>query len=121
MPYLIQGKSVSLATEPFLEGDKHFVSLREIAEALGGSLAFDNSTKVASVTIAPWTAPVEEGNTSLMASSNGKEVPVTLSAPPYVENDEMFVPFDFFRDAFGYQVAFNDDTVSITNPNLPVG
>jgi hypothetical protein len=38
-------------------------------------------------------------------------------SPPYVEDGQMYVPFDFFRDAFGYSVSIAGDTVNITNPN----
>lgn len=121
MPYVIQGKPVTLATEPVLQNDKHYVPLDEILGQLGGSVTFDNNTKVATATIAPWTATVTDGSTSVSMVGNGQTVPVTLTAPPYIENDALFVPYDFFQTAFGYQVSFDNDTVSVTNPNLPVG
>jgi hypothetical protein len=122
MPYVIQGKPVTLATEPFVQNDKHYVSLREILEQVGGSVEFDNSTKVATATIAPWTETITMDDPAVpMASTANQQITVTLTAPPFVDNDEMYVPYDFFRDAFGYKVDFDNDTVSITNPNLPVG
>lgn len=117
MPYNIQGSTVNLGTEPFLRNDKHYVSLREVTEQLGGNLSFDNEAKVATATIGPWAAHVQMASGDVSVDGNGTTTPVNLSAPAYVENDEMFVPFDFFRDAFGYEVGMSNDTVSITNPN----
>ena len=117
MPYVIQGNNVPLPTEPFLHGDKHYVSLREVLGALGGTVDFDNNAKVATAVIGPWTAQITMGDTNVTVNGNGSDVPVTLTAPAYVEDDQMFVPFDFFRDAYGYNVGFADDTVTITNPN----
>ena len=124
MPYVVQGKPVSLDTEPFLQGDKHYVSLREVVGALDGSVTFDNDTKVSTATIAPWTADVTNDDTSVpMTSTANQSATVTLTAAPFIDNDEMYVPYDFLRDAFGYKVDFDEDTttVTITNPNIPAG
>ena len=117
MPYNIQGNAVNLETEPFMHGDKHYVSLREVTEALGGQLSFDNDSKVASANIGPWTANVQMGTENIEVVGNGATTPVNLTAPSYIDGDQMYVPFDFFHDAFGYAVSFDNETVSITNPN----
>lgn len=118
MPYNIQGNAVTLGSEPFLHNDKHYVPLRDIVEALGGSLDFDNSAKVAHAKIGPWDATVTMGDTNVtVTGSDGKEIPVTLTAPAYVENDTFYVPYDFLHDAYGYEVSFDGDTLNVTNPN----
>ena len=117
MPYNIQGNMISLNTEPFMHDGKHYVSLREVTEALGGNLGFDNSSKTATATIGPWAAQVQMDNGGVSVTGNGNTTPVSLTAPPYIEDGEMYVPFDFFRDAYGYDVSFAGDTVSIMNPN----
>jgi hypothetical protein len=117
MPFIIQGNTTNLPTEPFLHNDKHYVALREVLQELGGTVDFDNTAKVATATIGPWSAQVEMGNQNVTVNGNGQSVPVTLTAPPYVDDNQMFVPFDFFRDVYGYNVSFSGDTVTITNPN----
>ena len=113
MPYNIQGNAVSLGAEPFLHNNKHYVPLRDLVHALGGTVAFDNDTKVATASIGQWTATVQMADENVDVSGT----PVTLSAPPYVEDGQMYVPFDFFHDAFGYTVSLAGDTVNIENPN----
>jgi hypothetical protein len=40
--------------------------------------------------------------------------PVTLAADPYVEEDLMWVPVTFFKDAFGYNVAADPASGDVT-------
>jgi len=115
MPYVIQGSTVSLGAEPFLHNGKHYVPLRDVITQLGGQVSFDNVSKTASATIAPYTATIQMGDRNVDVSGT----PVQLSADPFVEDDQMFVPFDFFHDAYGYEVNLdpNSKTMSIINPN----
>ena len=113
MPYNIEGSEYYFASEPVLRNDKNYVPLRDTVETLGGSVTFDNATKTAVATIATYAATVTEGNRDVDVSGQA----VTLTAEPIIESGEMFVPFDFFRDAYGYNTAFSAGTVTITNPN----
>ncbi|MES2462509.1 MAG: copper amine oxidase N-terminal domain-containing protein [Armatimonadota bacterium] len=117
MPYMIQGKAQTLETEPFVQNGKHYIPLRDVVQALGGSVSFDNDTKMAQATIGPWTAALTMGDENVTVSGNGTNTPVTLTAPPYVEEEQFFVPFDFLRDAYGYDVSFEGETLNIVNPN----
>jgi hypothetical protein len=117
MPYNIQGSATTLETEPFLLNNKHYIPLRDVVEALGGSVVFNNDAKMAQATIGPWTANVMLADENVTVTGNGNETPVRLSAPPYVEGDQFFVPFDFLRDAYGYNVSFEGETLNIVNPN----
>lgn len=119
MPFNIQGQTVDLGTEPFIHNNKHYVSLREVVNALGGTVTFNNDTKAATATIGQWVATVQMANRNVDVSGTV----VSLTADPYVEDGQMYVPFDFFRDAYGYDVAAASDdaggpTISITNPNV---
>ena len=117
MPYMIQGSVTTLGTEPSWLNGKHYIPLRDVVEALGGTVTFDNDAKVAHAVIGPWTAALTMGDENVMVSGNGNDTPVTLTAPPYVEGDQFLVPFDFLRDAYGYNVSFEGETLNITNPN----
>lgn len=118
MPYNIQGSPVSLGTEPFLHNNKHYVPLRDVVQALGGTVTFDNNAKMATAAIGQWTATVQMANEQVPVTGDSGTTTVTLSAPPYVEDDQMLVPFDFFREVFGYSVSLAGDTMNITNPNV---
>jgi hypothetical protein len=40
-----------------------------------------------------------------VSSTDGRSQTVNLSSAPFVENDTMYVPWDFFRDVYGYQTS----------------
>lgn len=117
MPYTIQGQAAQIPTEPEVRDGRTYVPLREVVEALGGSLSWDNSAKVATATIANWVARVDPDNTHVDVSNKG----VTLQAPPRLDSDgTVWVPASFFNTAFGYQVDINGNNISIVNPNAPM-
>ena len=109
MPYVINGQALNLSEEPISRDGTYYVPLLEVTNALGGNVGWDNNTKTASATIGQWTANVQMMNNAV--DVNG--TPVNLSAPPYVENDTMYVPWDFFRDAYGYKASFDGSTLNI--------
>lgn len=117
MPYTYQGNPIAISVEPFEQDGKHFIPLRETVEALGGSLDFDNVNKVALATIGPWTANVGMGSSNITVNGNGNTYNVTLTDEPFIEDGVTYVPFDLLRDAFGYQLTFDNGTVHIVNPN----
>jgi hypothetical protein len=119
MPYIIQGQEHNLSTDPFLggSGDKHYIPLREVITALGGSLSWDNFEKAATAVIGPWSAVIPDGASNVTVSGNGQDIPVTLSAPAMLQDNQMFVPWDFLNTAYGYKVDLAGNTMTISNPN----
>ncbi len=109
MPYNINGQTASIAEEPVERDGRHYVPLAALVEALGGTVSWDNSAKTASATIGQWTAQVQDGSTSVDVSGTA----VTLAAPPYVENDTIYVPWDFFHTAYGYKTNMEGETLYI--------
>jgi hypothetical protein len=109
MPYNIGGQIVNIPEEPTEKDGRHYVPLAAVVQALGGSVAWDNTTKTAAATIGQWTAHVQEGSDDVMVNTT----PVTLDAPPYIENDKMFVPWDFFKVAYGYKADIEGGTLYI--------
>jgi hypothetical protein len=109
MPYVLNGQEQQISEEPIERDGRHFVPLAQMVETLGGQVTWDNNTKTAQATIGQWTANVQEGNTNVNVSGT----PVNLSAAPYVENGTMYVPWDFFRDAYGYKTNMEGDTLYV--------
>lgn len=108
MPYVINGENQTLE-EPVEVNGRHYVPLAHLVEVLGGMVTWDNTSKTASCTIGQWTAKVQDGNSTV--DVNGQQV--NLSASPYVENGTMYVPWDFFHDAYGYKANMEGDTLNI--------
>jgi len=110
MPYTLNGKEVQLSQDPVEKDGRHFVPLKEIVENLGGSVEWDNNTKTARSTIGKWTATFVNGESDV--DVNGQNV--LLSAPPYVEADRMYVPWDFFHDVYGYKADLEGEKLTVS-------
>jgi hypothetical protein len=109
MPYSLNGQNATISEEPTVRNGKHYVPLAEVVQQLGGNVNWDNNAKTATATIGQWTATIRMGDQSVDVSGT----PVTMSAPAYVENDTMYVPWDFFRDAYGYKANMEGDTLYV--------
>lgn len=113
MAYDIQGQRLPGTAQPQIREGRTYIPLREVAEALGGALTWDNNAKRGTVTLGKWTATLTMADTHV--DVNG--IDVTLQAPPFVdENNTMWVPATFFRDAFGYEVGINGNDIRIALP-----
>src|SRR5205809_3719639 len=109
MPYMINGQPAPIDEEPIETDGKHYVPLEDVVQALGGSVRWDDSAKTAYATIGQWTAAVQMSNQTVDVSGTQ----VNLSQAPYVEGERMYVPWDFFRDAYGYKASIQDGTLDI--------
>lgn len=109
MPYMLNGQSVSLSEEPVERDGTYYVPLHEVTTALGGQVTWDNNIKMAAATIGQWTANVQMMNAAVDVNGKG----VNISAPPVVEDGKMYVPWDFFRDCYGYKASMDGDTLTI--------
>lgn len=109
MPYVLNGNSVALGDAPVVKGGVTYVPWRDVVEALGGSVSWDNAAKEATGTIAQWTCRFSLGDTS--ADVNGTTV--QIAGAPYVEGGTLYVPADLFRAAYGYKVSAAGSDVNI--------
>ncbi|BDI32735.1 hypothetical protein CCAX7_47860 [Capsulimonas corticalis] len=110
MSYTLNGQAVALTEEPHEKDGVVYVPLKEVVTALGGTVTWDNETKTAAATIGQWTATFQMAENT--ADVNGTAV--TYSAPSYVDNGELYVPVDFFQQAYGYKLAGSGTDVSLS-------
>jgi len=109
MPYVLNGRSVDVDEEPTVREGRNYVPLEAVVQNLGGTVTWEDATKTARATIGQWTAAVQMANPVVDVSGTR----VTLADAPYIENDTMYVPWYFFRDAFGYKVEMEGDTLNV--------
>ena len=109
MPYTLNGQPANITEEPHDQNGTLYVPFAQVVQGLGGTVKWDNDTKAASATIGQWTANFQMAADT--ADVNGTTV--QFSAPSYVDNGELYVPADFFHNAYGYTVAANGTDVSI--------
>jgi hypothetical protein len=109
MPYTLNGQAASIAEEPHEQNGTLYVPFAQVVEGLGGTVTWDNESKQASATIGQWTAVFTMAADT--ADVNGTVV--QFPAPSYVEDGELYVPAEFFHNAYGYKVAVNGTDVNI--------
>lgn len=109
MPYTLNGQPASIAEEPHDQNGVIYVPYAQVVKALGGNVTWDNENKTAAGTVGQWTAKFTMAADT--ADVNGTQV--TFSAPSYVDGGELYVPADFFHNAYGYNVTANGTDVSI--------
>jgi trimeric autotransporter adhesin len=107
MPYTIDGSAIDIA-EPVLTDGTTYVPLANVAQALGGYVDFDNSTKV---------AKVEMGSNVILVQSENSTIDIngtthTLQAPPFIGENQMWVPVRLF-EKLGVRLAVNDGHVTL--------
>jgi len=100
MPYIFNGDMVEIDGEPRLEGGTMFVPLRKVASSLGATVDFEPSSGTAILYINDQIATFTNGQASV--NLNGSDV--KLSAAPFVESGETWVPVRFFESALGYKL-----------------
>ena len=95
-----------------MKDSRTLVPLRAIAEALGATVGFEDTSKTVTLTRGATTVQLQIGNPK--ASVNGQ--PVTLDVPGIIMNGRTLVPVRFISEAFGAPVNWDDfsRTVSIT-------
>ncbi len=112
IPVTLDGLPVEFDVPPTIVGGRALVPFRLLAEALGCDVTWDGATRHVHAT-APWserTADLFIGRTDAQVSGQGR----TLDVPPMIVDGRTLIPLRFFAEAFGAEVAWHDDTRSIT-------
>lgn len=108
MQYVINGVVRDIEEATRING-KHYIPVEAVLYTLGGITEWDNKTKTAKVTLGSNNAIVQMDNAAVTVGDKS----VMLSAPPYVENDTLYVPWNFFRDVFGANSEYQGEVLTI--------
>lgn len=105
----VNGKALALSSGVMTTGNRMFVPLQELAEALGAKVANDAQTKRTTVTYGTRSFSVGDG--SPYAVADGKQS--TLTYPSASLNGSLYVPVKDFGDLLGVQVNWNAGTRTV--------
>ena len=109
MPYVIGGQPVQLEDEPRNLGGPVYAPLRQVMQAIGGTLSWDGPSNTAGATLGGRHARIPTNSSTITVDNQ----PVTLSVPPFMDGDQVWVPIEFFEKAFG-RVAVADASNTVT-------
>lgn len=100
--YSVNGITYTADTQPVVKDNRTFVPYRLLAEALGGSVTYDNSTQ---------TITTVDGGTSIIMTIGSTNytvngTPATMDVAPFINSDNRtMVPLRFLAEALGCKVT----------------
>lgn len=106
----VNGKTISLLTQPLNISGTVLVPIRFISEAFGANVEWDPTFR--SITIKLDTSVVRLQIGNLVASVNGKTSKLTTA--PIIKNSTTLVPIRFISEAFNSEVNWNSKTQSVS-------
>lgn len=117
----LDGKSLVFDVAPVTENNRTLVPIRAVFEAMGATLAWDQTTLTATANKDGTVVAVTVGSTTPTINGVGKIIDV----PAIAVNGRIMAPLRFVAEAFGGTVIWNQSlqTISIysTPVNLPSG
>lgn len=100
--YSVNGITYTADTQPVVQDNRTFVPYRLLAETLGGSVTYDNSTQ---------TITTVDGGTSIIMTIGSTNytvngTPATMDVAPFINSDNRtMVPLRFLAEALGCKVT----------------
>ncbi|MFZ5968612.1 MAG: phosphate ABC transporter substrate-binding protein PstS family protein [Bacillota bacterium] len=107
---MVNGKKVAFDVKPYIQDNRTMVPARQILEALGLTLNWDEKTK--KVTAKSGSTAVELIVGSKTAKKDGKSI--ALDAAAQNINGRVIVPLRFIAENFGAKVDWNPSTQTVT-------
>ena len=95
---------------PIIRNDRTMLPIRVVAEALGATVAWNDSLKQVTITKDDLTIEIFIG--SPFAKVNG--TPVQLDSPAFIENSRTYLPIRFVAENLGADVAWDQATQQVT-------
>lgn len=99
-----------MGTTPIVENDRTLLPVRSIIETLGGTVEWNGETLTASLTYGD--DMIELVINSTTAYLNGE--PQELDTAPVVINDRTMLPIRFIAESFGFNVEWDQETLTVT-------
>ena len=95
---------------PIISGDRTFLPIRLIAEALGATVSWDEATQAVTIVDADTTIVIYIGQP--FATVNG--TPVQLDAPAFIANGRTYLPVRFVAENLGATVSWDAEPKAVT-------
>lgn len=110
----VNGTSLQLEASPYISHGHVMVPLREVGQALGGNVSWDQESRTATIRRDRHTAVMTAGNAEALKDG----LAVTLASPPEIRQGRIYIPLRFSAESVGGTVTWHPSsgTASITMP-----
>ena len=100
---IVNNKEIAFDQPPVIENGRTLVPIRAIVEAMGGSVTWNDSSKMATIIKGSQTIKMQIGN-AVMTKNNA---PIKLDVPPKIIGNRTLIPARAIAEAFGASVDWN--------------
>jgi len=114
IPVLIDGLPVTFDVQPIIQHERTLVPFRAVAEALNVAVSWDGDSRTVGAADGKTSVRLQIGNKTAYRNDN----PITLDAPPVIQDGRTLIPLCFFSEAYNCEVVWDgpNHTVRITSP-----
>lgn len=109
----VNGVKVEMDQQPVIENGRTLVPLRAVAEALGCTVAWDDSTKTASFTQGDVIAIVTVGENYIILSDGVYNDRMLIDTPAVIVNSRTMIPLRALSESFGFDVEWDANTRTV--------
>ncbi len=107
--FSIGGQDKTMDVAPFVSGDRSFVPIKYMGEALGADVSWGEVTQTVTIKKDNTVVVVPLGKKVIVV--NGVEIPMDVKA--MVRNDRTYLPAKYVAEAFGYTVDWDEATKTV--------
>ena len=107
------GTQIEFDTVPEVVNERTFVPLRAIAEALGAEVAWDGSKDMVTLARDDVETYLIIGSDETETQKGEETAQGRLDAAPYIKDERTMVPVRFISEAFGMDVDWDGETLSV--------
>jgi len=113
-PSYVAGNKAFVAQSPaFIEGGRTFLGVRDIGNAMGATIDWDDDTQTATLSVNNIVVKITAGASAILVTRSGVTSEVAIDAPARNINGRVYLPFRALLEAFGYNVDWDEATQSI--------
>lgn len=95
-------------------GNRTLVPIRAVAEALGGEVTWNATSRTATVTVGSNTLELTIGKGTALLNGSAKPIDADPKVVPVITNGRTMLPLRFVTESLGAEVAFDQTTKTIT-------
>jgi len=110
---ILNGNNISFDQTPIIVSNRVLVPIRAIFEALGYTVAWDESTQTATAVNGNNIITVQVQNSVISYTTNGKSGTYTCDVAPQIISDRILVPTRAVAESAGCNVSWDENTYTV--------
>ncbi|MFD2115600.1 stalk domain-containing protein [Paenibacillus yanchengensis] len=112
---VLHDQVINFDAQPEIVKGRTLIPVRALSEAMGYTVGFNDDERIFELTKGDVKVVMEIGSKviSIMNTATGNKQQLEIDAAPYIKADRTYVPIRFFSEAFGVDVAWDQQTKTV--------